>query len=146
MLFEQLWQSVEARLSAWLRRWRPLDPVSAARARADGLAAEIEDRQERLEEMKARISALREGAAAVQKEATRLTAQVAECVKAGYESQAWPLVLDLDELNRKLADAQAEVRRHEQFCWSYEFQLRQQRRKLDGIREHLRRLGPPHLR
>ena len=146
MLFTQLWQSVETRLSAWRQRWWPLDPASAARAEAARLVAAIEDRQAALAELKAQLDALRADVEVSQKEAARLTAQVAECVKAGYESQAWPLALDLDELNRKVAHFQTELRRQEQVCWSYEFQQRQLQRRLDELRGQLRRLGPSRLR
>jgi chromosome segregation ATPase len=140
MFFAQLWQTVEVHLSAWRRRWWPLDPVSAARAEANRLTAAIRERKAALAGLNSLLKELREDVAAGQKQAARLTAQVAECVKAGYESQAWPLALDLDELHRRLADVQAELHRHEQVCWSYEFQLRQMQRKLDHVRGQLRRL------
>ncbi len=146
MLLTQLWQSMEARLSAWRRRWWPPDPVSSARTEANRLAAEIVERKAALAEMTTILEELHHDAEATQKQATRLTAQVAECVKAGYESQAWPLALELDELHRRLAGVETEVRRHEQLCWSYEFQLRQLQRKLNDLRGRLRRLGPPRLR
>ena len=146
MLLTQLWQSVGSRLGAWRRRWWPPDPVSAARARADRLAADIEERQTALAEIKAVLEELHQDADTTQIQVARLTAQVAECVRAGYESQAWPLALDLDELNRRLAQVQTEVRRHEQVCWSYEFQLRQLQRQLHELRGQLRHLGPARLR
>lgn len=146
MLFARLWQTMGGRLSTWRQRWWPLDPVSATRARADRLAAQIEERRAALGEMRDLLDEMRRDAETTQKQADRLTAQVAECVKAGYEAQAWPLALDLEELHRRLADVQTEVRRHEQVCWSYEFQLRQMQRQLDEVRGQLRRLGPSRLR
>jgi len=146
MLFAQLWQSVETHLHTLRRRWWPLDPVSATRDRIQQLSSEIAAGKMELAELKALLEEVRGRMAAGRKQAARLTAQVAECVKAGYESQAWPLALALDETHRSLGAEQAELRRLEQVCWSQDFRLRQMQRKLDQLRGQLRRLGPPRLR
>jgi hypothetical protein len=138
MLFAQLWQTVESRLSALKRRWWP-DPVSDLRAEMERLEADIADTQAVLSEHNVLLEELRGRVGLGQRRAARLTSQVAECVKAGYESQAWPFALELDELHRTLADDQAALRRQEQVCWSHEFHLRQAQRKLDDVRGQLRR-------
>lgn len=143
MLFAQLWQSMESRLHAWKRRWWPLDPLSAAGAEIERLSAEIAAIKAELDGLSTLLEELRGRLANNQKRAARLIAQVAECVKAGYESQAWPLALELEEVHRSLAADQAEVCRGEQVCWSQQFRLRQLRRKLEQVRGQLRRLGPP---
>jgi chromosome segregation ATPase len=139
MLFAQLWQKVEIRLFALKRRWWP-DPVSELRAEATRLQAHIDETRAALADLNPLLEDLRARVDLGRRRASRLTTQVAECVKAGYESQAWPLALELEEVHRLLSDDQAELRRHEQVCWSHEFHLRQVQRKLDDIRRQLRRL------
>ena len=146
MLFAQLWQTMESNLQ------RAAAALVAARSPQrcsrdiERLSAAIADAKAELTGLNTLLEELRGQIAVGRKRADRLTAQVAECVKAGYESQAWPLALELDEVYRLLAEEQAELRRGEQVCWSQEFRLRQLQRKLDQLRGQLRRLGPPRLR
>ncbi len=135
MHFAQLWQSVEVRLQAWRRRWWPPDARVERRAAADELEAEIEQAAAELGSASVVLEELRQRVGASERQAVRLTGQVAECVKAGYEGQAWPFVLELDELRVALEADRGELRRQEQLCWSQEFRLRQLRRLLERMRQ-----------
>lgn len=146
MLLAQLWQTVETRLHALKRRWWPTNPASALRDEVRRLTIEIEDTRAAVADIQVLLEELRAQVTIGQRRVARLTGQVAECVRAGYESQAFPLALELDEVNRTLAGDRAAARRHEQVCWSQEFHLRQLQRKLDHVRGQLRRPAPARSR
>jgi predicted Zn-ribbon and HTH transcriptional regulator len=108
----------------WIPRVLPLG------AESDRLAAEIAEEEAELAQESVVLEEFRTRVATGERQAARLTAQAAECVKAGYENQAWPFVLELEEVRKALEMDRPELARIEQLCWSREFRLRQLRRKL----------------
>ena len=144
MFLAHLWQTVEVRLRALRRRWWPPGPAELLRDEAKQLRTESRATEAALAESAASRDALRQRITDTERRAARLTAQVADCVRAGYEAQAWPFALELDEVQKALAADRAQLRRHEQACWSYEFHLRQLRRRQQDVGRRLRR--PPSRR
>ncbi len=133
MFLESLLQRVENSFFELGKNWLKPSPQTQLRQRLDQLRAEKDEGERAQREAEQQAQQLRHQIASQQPQIERLIAQIALCVRNGTEANAWPLVLQLEEVRAACTAAQERLPRLEQAAWSHQFQVRQLERELTRL-------------